>query len=259
MSHPATVTLFGLPFVSRGIEVVKKEITAHLTEGAPLTVFTPNAEILTKALHDKAAFQLLRRADLLLPDGIGVLLLSRRQRTPIQERIPGIELGEWLLSYAAEHRLPVYLLGGAEGVAKRAAEKLQRRFPALVITGTHHGYPSPEEEEALLRSLEKAAPRILLVCMGFPKQERWILAHRDRIPSAVALGLGGALDVWSGDFRRAPKTVQRLGAEWLWRILQSPRRLLRLRFLFPFGRLFLLPKKPSALSRRKDKRGAQDP
>lgn len=243
MPTPNTATLLGLPFSTLGMDALQKKLSRHLETNTPLTVFTPNGEILTRVLRDPSLHRLLRKADLLLPDGVGVLLLSRALNRPVRERLPGIDVGERLLQYAARHRYPVYLFGGRAGVAERAAKELSRRFPGLWIVGTHHGYPSPREEEALLRSIERTAPQILFVCTGFPEQERWILSHRDRFPHALALGLGGALDVWSGDCLRAPKLLQELGVEWLWRVLCSPRRIPRLRFLFPFLLILLAAQK----------------
>lgn len=196
--------------------------------GDALTVFTPNAEMLAAARHNGALRSLLRCGDLLLPDGIGACILSRFR---IRRRIPGIEMGEALLSAAARRGDRVYLLGGKPGVARRAAVRLKRCRPHLNIAGTHHGYfaEGGREERELLQEIIRARPALLIVCLGFPRQERFLCHVKKAIPTLrVGIALGGALDVFSEDVRRAPLLFRKCGAEWLWRIACEPKRARRL-------------------------------
>lgn len=239
-----TVSLLGLPIVSAPCATLHRYLSHSLSKGKRICLFTPNAEMLSRVAEDPHTGALLRSADLLIPDGIGLVLYAKAMDTPLPGRIPGIELGEWVMQYAGSHGLSVYLLGGKPGVADLAAERLRGRFPELSVVGTHHGYVTKEEDASLLRQIQRASPHILIVCMGFPRQEEWILAHRDQIPSLrLAMGLGGALDVWSGRVERAPRLMRRMGLEWLWRVLRAPKRIPRLRFLFPFCRLLLTAKR----------------
>ena len=209
---------------------------------APCVVVTPNALMLERCRRTPHYAALLNRATLSLPDGSGVLRAARRCGTPLRERIPGIEFGEALLQAAAERGERVFLLGGTPGVAARAAQRLIQRFPALQICGTHHGYFNKEGEEnrRVIEVIQRAAPGILFVCFGFPAQEKWIAENESVLPSLrLAIGLGGALDVWSGAKKRAPKWVRRIGLEWLWRALSSPDHLRRLPALPAFLRVAL--------------------
>lgn len=207
---------------------------------APLLVFTPNLEILSKAKHSSEAFKLLMGADLLLPDGIGTQILSGFR---LKERIAGIEIGEALLALSEKEGCRVYLLGGKAGIAKNAAERLTARFPSLSVVGTHHGYFDRQEEYAVTAEIRAASPDLLFVCMGFPRQEDFLVRNRSLLsPVRIALGLGGSLDVWAGDLCRAPVWMQRCGLEWLFRTVQEPNRVKRI-FRSIRGILLPLPQK----------------
>ena len=230
MQAPAkTVTLCGIPFENLSQAEARERIASLLLHRHSATVFTPNPQFLAKAQKDPSLAALLRTADLLLPDGVGLTLAARLCGTPLKARLTGIDTAEWLLSYAAAHELSLFLLGAAPTVADRAAEQLRARFPSLRICGTHHGYfdktKDSEENKRLLAKLRQTAPDLLFVCFGFPAQERWIAENAHEIPSLrLSMGLGGAFDVWSGKLRRAPRILQRCGLEWLWRALREPRR-----------------------------------
>ena len=194
---------------------------------APCVVVTPNALMLERCRRTPHYAALLNRATLSLPDGSGVLRAARRCGTPLRERIPGIEFGEALLQAAAERGERVFLLGGAPGVATRAAQQLIQRYPGLAICGTHHGYFAKEgkENRRVIEVVQRAAPEILFVCFGFPLQEEWMEQNLEQLPSLrLAAGLGGSLDVWAGDLRRAPSFLGNLGLEWAWRMLWEPKR-----------------------------------
>lgn len=201
-------------------------------------VYTPNALMLRACAENPAYVELLNSASMVLPDGSGVLLAAKRQGTPLRERVAGISFGEALLSEAARRGDRVFLLGGRDGVAPRAAERLQKRYSGLVICGTYWGYfeKDGEENRRVLGMIRACRPEILLVCFGFPIQEIWIRENLPRLPSVrVAAGLGGSLDVWAGDVRRAPVFVQRRGLEWAWRMVAEPKRLTQLPEILRFA------------------------
>ena len=169
----------------------------------------------------------------IFPDGIGLLLAARLIGKRLPEKATGIDTAEWLVSLAEERGLRLFLLGGEEGVAEDAARRLCNAHPKLCICGTHHGYfdkrSGSADTEALLSLLRGARAELLFVCFGAPRQERWIAENAARIPTLrLAMGLGGALDVWSGRVRRAPRCWQRAGLEWLWRTLREPTRIKRI-------------------------------
>ena len=239
MKQTSPITLLGIPF----LPLTEREFRARLARlaihGRTAHVFTPNPEMLLLSKNDPEFHTFLCDADLLLPDGIGILLGARIRGTPLPARATGIDSAEWLLSFAAKHSLRVFLLGGRCGVAEDAARTLAARFDGLSICGTHHGYfdkakESPENK-AVLALLREAKPDLLFVCFGAPAQEKWISENADEIPSLrLCMGLGGALDVWSGRVERAPRLWQKLGLEWLWRTLREPKRIRRLTVLPKF-------------------------
>ncbi len=226
------VTILGIRFQNLTREEVKEQLRGILNSVPPANAkaFTPNPEMLQKAYQNAELSGLLNSAELLLSDGIGVMLAARIKGTPLLSRITGIDTGEWVLRYASSHGLSVFLLGGKEGVADAAANRLGKVLPDLNICGTHHGYfektTACDENQSVLDKLQQAKPDILFVCFGFPTQEKWIAENTPSLPSLkLSMGLGGALDVWSGNIKRAPKFLQKIGMEWLWRALRQPRRL----------------------------------
>jgi len=190
--------------------------------GPPRIIVTPNTLSVLRARRDPALQSVYDRADLVLPDGIGVVWASRRLRDALSERVTGVDLAEAVLPIAAQRGVSVYLLGGRPGVAARAAARLSERFPELAIAGARDGYF--RDETAVWRAIEATGAGLLLVGMGVPRQERFMARHALARRGPVMIGLGGALDVFSGDRARAPLAWRRLGLEWLFRILQEPRR-----------------------------------
>lgn len=212
------------------IDAVRSEEALELAlEGEGLTcVVTPNVLMLDACRRDGDLRRLLCRADLSLPDGAGVLWMARRQGTPLSERIAGIDFGEMLLGEAERRGLRVFLLGGREGVALRASERLRQTYPRLSVCGVQNGYfdRTGKENAEILDRIRRRRTDVLLVCLGFPLQERWILENRDALSGVrVAAGLGGSLDVWAGKVRRAPRPIRAMGLEWAWRMAMEPRRL----------------------------------
>ena len=189
-------------------------------------VVTPNPEIvwLARTRQDLAAA--VNGADLVIPDGIGIIYAARILGTPLPERVPGIELAQALLSRAAERDLPVYLLGAKPGVAERAAENLRASYEGLRVVGCGDGYFA--EDGPVLESIRASGARLVLVCLGFPRQELWMAAHRDDVGDALMLGIGGSMDVFAGDVLRAPEAWCRAGLEWLYRLLKQPSRIKRM-------------------------------
>lgn len=206
-------------------------------------VFTPNAEMVYAAQFDADLAAALARADLVVPDGAGVVWASRRLGRPVPERVAGVDLGERLVAECARLGPRVFVLGGRPGVAEAAAGHLRRRHPGLRVAGTHHGYFSASEDHAILETLAAAAPDLLLLGLGSPRQEKWLDRHRAELRCRVAIGVGGSLDIWAGTARRAPRAWQRLHAEWLYRLYREPWR---------WRRMLALPRFAWAVLRRGD-------
>ncbi len=243
------LTVRGLPMLSLAPKHLSAFFSALLeSERRGWTIFTPNAYIGACCCRDAALHALLCRADILLPDGVGVLMASRREHrdTPLRHRLPGIEAGERVLQLCATRGLPVYFLGGKPGVATRAARAWEDRLPDLFIAGTHHGYfeEGSREEADILRDIRSSGAEVVLACLGFPRQERWIVMHRKALPKVrLWMGLGGSLDVWAGEIARAPAFFRHLRCEWLWRMLRQPHRFAQLPAMISYVMGTLQPRK----------------
>ncbi|MEW6047908.1 MAG: WecB/TagA/CpsF family glycosyltransferase, partial [Bacillota bacterium] len=250
--QPGPYEILGLPVHPVGLEEAAALVTRWVQErdgasGLLRHVVTLNPEMVMRARKDPGLAGVVSRAELVVPDGIGVVWAARMLGRPALGRVPGVELAERCLRELARLNLPVFLVGGeppgpdGPGVAEEAARRLQARpdLAGLRVAGTHHGYFAfgSDEEERLLRAIEAARPALLLVGMGVPRQEAWIDHRRERLRRAVrvAIGVGGSLDVWAGRTRRAPPAVRRLGLEWLFRAATQPWRLKRLAALPAFA------------------------
>ena len=191
-------------------------------------IFTPNPEIALLASNDDNLKNVLSQADICIADGTGLIMASHLIGAPLPERLAGIELGEFVLEYASKNHLSVFLLGGEIGVAEEAKKQLEAKYKGLHICGTHHGFfdVNGEENNEMIRQINAATPDIIFVCMGFPRQEKWICENKAKIPSLLlSIGLGGSLDVWSGKIQRAPALLRSLSLEWLWRMIKEPKRI----------------------------------
>lgn len=231
-----------------------KELTAslekRLDEGRRTVIFTPNTQMLLRAEQDSGLCRLLKGSDINIPDGIGLIMASRLLGSPLPERIAGIDLAEELIRLSADKGLSVFLLGGKGGNARRAERRLCVKYPLLRVCGCHNGYFTKcgEENERVLRLINKAHPRLLFVCLGSPAQEQWIADNISRLPSVkLAIGLGGSIDVWAGAVKRAPAGIQALGLEWMWRAMLQPKRM---RILADIPHFFYLIEKQKKRSRR---------
>lgn len=223
------IDLFGLNIDNLSKKGAMSRVVRALDGGGQTVVFTPNLQMLDAARKRKKVREMLNRADLLLPDGSSLLLISKMLGKGLSATVPGIEFGEALLTLAARRGLRVFLLGGEQGTAPLAAKMLKCKIDDLCICGTHHGYiKSDGEKDALIKKINESRADILLVCMGFPRQERFILQNKEALSAVkVFAALGGSLDVWSGKITRAPKLFRRAHTEWLWRIAREPSRMPR--------------------------------
>jgi N-acetylglucosaminyldiphosphoundecaprenol N-acetyl-beta-D-mannosaminyltransferase len=217
----------------------------YLLSDRTVQIFTPNPEILLLAREDPTYRDILMSADLALPDGAGVAMVETLRTGRRVRRWPGIEIGELLVRIAAEYEAKIAFVGGAEGVAERAAAMWRNVLPDVRIeifgAGTQiaeDGVAYPTKQDAALTSeIANALPAIVLVGLGAPKQERWIARQAPSIPSArIIIGLGGTFDMWTNDRRRSPILLRKMGLEWIWRLALEPRRwrrILRATVMFP--------------------------
>ncbi len=223
-----TVDILGVLFSRMGVEASADHIFSMLSEEGFHYVFTPNSEIVMSAVKDKDFAAVINSANLLTADGIGIIYASKIIGSPIPERAAGYDISLKLMEKLAANGKSLYLFGSAPGVAKKAAENLMEKFPSLIIAGVHDGYFDKEEEFKIIDDINEKAPDVLFVCLGSPKQEKWIFDSRDKLNTKVAMGLGGCLDVYAGNVKRAPDIFIKLGLEWLYRLIKEPKRFFRM-------------------------------
>ncbi|MFN7016746.1 MAG: WecB/TagA/CpsF family glycosyltransferase [Fimbriimonadales bacterium] len=201
----------------------------------PSLVITADANAVLIALEDAEFRALLERASLITADGAGLLWAGRRLGQPFPERVSGVDLVEQLTRLSHEKGYRLYFLGAAPGVAERAAQNLLVKYPHAQIVGVQHGYFQAADEPAIAAQIAAARPDVLLIGMGMPRQEKWAWAHRDALGVPVMIGVGGSFDVYAGVVKRAPRWMQRTGCEWLWRLIQDPRKIKKVRNLPRFA------------------------
>ncbi|GHU74448.1 N-acetylmannosaminyltransferase [Clostridia bacterium] len=200
------------------------KIFGYLKSGKFHSVYTPNPEMLMLASKSAEFSAVLKRADLLLADGIGIVIAARRNKVKIPERSPGCDTIEALFPLMNNAKMSLYILGAAPGVAQKALERVAQKYPNIVAAGCGDGYFDDEKERIIIKEIQRLKPNLLLVGLGSPKQENFIHRHRKELPVSVAVGCGGTIDVLAGNVKRAPSVFRKLGLEWLCRLLSQPSR-----------------------------------
>lgn len=227
---PPKVVVDGVAFDAVTETQVVDHVLREMSAGRGGMLLTPNVDIL-RQLRRPALQGIAAQADLVVADGMPIVWASRLQGSPLPERVTGASLAESLPAAAASAGRSVYLLGGEEGIAEAAAENLAADHDGLRVVGWHcppHGFERDDEQMgAIVADLERAQPDLVLVGLGFPKQERLIGVLRATLPQAWFIGCGGALTFLSGRVSRAPEGIQKSGLEWLHRLAMEPRRMAR--------------------------------
>ncbi len=219
--------IFGVGFDDLGLDAALAKALELLEAPGPSYVVTPNPELVNHARSLPGYREVLNGAALVLPDGIGVVYAARILGRPLRRgRLPGIDFASALLPELAARGRGLYLLGAKPGVAEQAAENLSARHPGLQICGTADGYFS--DPAAAAAAVRETGAAVVFVCLGAPRQERWMAEWGKESGALLLLGLGGALDVYAGKVKRAPKAFQKLGLEWFYRLLREPRRIGRM-------------------------------
>ena len=193
-----------------------------LRSGSFHYVVTPNPEFILASEKDPEFRRILNEADLVLPDGIGVVYSAKILGTPLKERVPGIDFAADMLAQLNEIGGRLFLLGAKPGVAEEAAANIAEKHPNIVICGTHDGYF--KEDGPVVAAIRQSGADVVFVCLGAPKQEKWMAKNGADTGAHLLCGLGGSLDVFAGVVERAPKFWCDHGLEWLYRLLKEPRR-----------------------------------
>jgi N-acetylglucosaminyldiphosphoundecaprenol N-acetyl-beta-D-mannosaminyltransferase len=224
--HP--IAILGLPLDSLTAEQAVDAIEGLILSGGTHQVATANLDFWLNSLADQHLHRIIAGCSLVLADGMPLVWVSKLMGCPLIERVTGVDLVPRLAKLSAEKGYRIFLLGGRDRVAERAARLLEELYPGVCIVDTYA--PSEEtmallDHSEILSRIHSARPDILLVALGNPKQEKWIWMHRKRLGVPVAMGVGGSFEILVGDVRRAPRWVQRVGMEWAMRFVQEPARL----------------------------------
>ncbi len=219
-------------------EAFDKVIELINTDGFSYMV-TPNSEIVQACIENPSLYKVINSADLVIPDGIGVVYASKILKTPLKEKVAGVEMAEKIVEYAAASGEKIYFFGGAKKTAdtkavyELARDALAQKYPGFEAVG-RDGFFSDEETDDIIADINASGAKILFVCLGAPKQEKWIYKNRDKLTGITfAAGLGGTLDVFAGVAQRAPEFYLKHNLEWLYRFSKNPSRV---------GRMLKLPK-----------------
>lgn len=225
------IDIMGLQFDNITMEEALDAAKALLQGEHAARVVTPNAEIAYEALHDENMRTLLNSAELMLPDGAGVVLASKILKTPLRQKVAGVDFADGLLGVLETTGQSLYLLGSKPGIGELAAQKMMQKHPKLRIAGIADGYF--QDEAPVIDKINASGADVLFVCLGAPKQEQFMARHQKALHVKLMAGLGGTLDSFAGTVKRAPKWMIRLNLEWLYRLIKEPKR---------FKRMLRLPK-----------------
>lgn len=231
-----TVNILDIPVDQVTMDEAVKKIERFTQGDRCHMVFTPNPEIIMLAKENKEMERILLEADLVVPDGIGVVIASKILKGEVlPERVAGFDMTQNTMKQAVEKGYKYYFFGSKPGVADMAAENMRKTYPGIQIVGYRDGYFKEEDIPAIIEDINKSEANILLVALGAPRQELWIDKYKDQIPHVkVAIGVGGSLDGMAGTVKRAPVIYQKLGLEWFYRLVKQPTRAKRMLVLPQF-------------------------
>lgn len=224
-----TIALFGLPITNVNMKEAIERVDGYILSGSVHQIATANLDFARNALHDPYLHSIICDCSMVLPDGAPMVWASKMFGAPLQERVTGVDLVPELARLAADRGYRLYFLGSSEESSSTAVNSLLKRFPKLNIVGRSCPPVAtlPEmDNEKMIAEIQAARPNIIFIGFGNPKQEIWIHRHKDRLPPSVVIGIGGALDMIAGKLRRAPRWIQSLQMEWMFRMAQEPGRLM---------------------------------
>lgn len=229
------VSIFGVDIDNLSMDETVEIVKEYFKSDKLNIIFTPNTEIVMAAKEDTSIRDIVNSADIVIPDGIGLIYGSRIRKKPLKERVTGFDISIKMLEIANENGYSIYLLGGADGVARDAGQKIKKDYPNVKVVGYHHGFfkgshrdiKDSEEEAKIVSEINSLNPDMIFVGLGFPGQEKWIYSNKDKISARIIIGNGGVMDILSGNAKRAPEIYQKMGLEWLYRLAKNPSRITR--------------------------------
>jgi len=228
-----TVTLFGVDVSKMGMQQTVAYLAEAVRRRRATHVVTANPIMFMTGFEDKSFMHMLQNADLVVPDGAGLVWAARKLGKPVAERVAGFDLVQELFRVGAREGWGVYLLGTSQELIEAARDRIASDYPGLRIVGCRNGFFGPDEDDEVIRGIVEAGPDLLLVGRSTYTQDPWIAKYHQRLNVPVMIGVGGSFDVMSGKLQRAPKWMQKAGLEWLHRLLLEPSR---------WRRMLVLPK-----------------
>ncbi|HSH24022.1 MAG TPA: WecB/TagA/CpsF family glycosyltransferase [Massilibacterium sp.] len=235
------VSILSIPFANLSFDEFTSLLFERMQTKTKTFVVTANPEIVMYANAHESYKQMITQADFIVPDGIGIIKAANTLKTPLKERVTGYDTTIRLLEKMNEAKLSVYVLGGKEEVLEKAVQTIESDYPNVSIAGCHHGY-FDWEDKTIAADIKKTKPDLILVALGFPRQEQWIYEHFDMFDRGVFIGVGGTIDVLAGTVERAPMFWQKIHLEWLYRLLKQPSR---------WKRMLAIPKFLMAINKEK--------
>ncbi|GAA0137607.1 WecB/TagA/CpsF family glycosyltransferase [Paenibacillus sp. YSY-4.3] len=227
------VTIFGIPFSKWGMQETVQYLAGAISDRKPHQVITANPIMVMAALENPSYKKMMQQAELIVPDGSGVVWASQVGGDPVVERVAGFDLLHELMKEGERRRWKVYLLGASQEVVQETANRLKTQYPGAEIAGYRDGFFGPEQDDEVIEEIRRTSPDLLFIARGAETQEPWIAKYKQRLAVPVMMGVGGSFDVISGRTKRAPKVFQKLRLEWLYRLIKEPTR---------FRRMLALPK-----------------
>lgn len=209
-------------------------IKRYITSGKPHMIVTADASMIARAQDDTDLRDIINDADLVTPDGSGIIKGAKILGTPLIERVSGVDLARELCRMSAEDGFSVFFLGAEPGIAESAAENLAKSYPGMKVAGIHDGYFKPDNDPEIAGLVKKSGAQALLVAMGIPRQEKFIKQYMSDMGINVAIGVGGSFDVFSGKVKRAPVWFQNHGLEWAYRLAKDPSKISKVSVLPKF-------------------------
>lgn len=216
------IQLFNINVIDGSYQQILAQCYKKIKKKKKCFIITLNSLMINKYVFNRSFQHAVKKADMIVPDGYGIILASRLFRRELKHQIPGIDLMYKILGLAYEKRLSVFLLGGSWPVVEQTYKNFTKWFPNIKFLGRYSGYLSPDEERRVIQGINKLQPDILLTAMGSPRQELWLAKNKDILEAKILIGLGGSFDVASGHKKRAPVKWREKHLEWLYRCLTSP-------------------------------------
>jgi N-acetylglucosaminyldiphosphoundecaprenol N-acetyl-beta-D-mannosaminyltransferase len=217
------VNILGINFINKSFNEVVEILYKSIQANRKSFIVTANPEIVMYAKDNPDYKRIVQSADMVVPDGTGIIIASRILNQPIRERVTGFDLTIRLLEHANENKWRIYLLGGREETNQKAVENIHSQYPHVQIVGSHHGF-FDWENNTVSSQIQDASPDLIFVALGFPKQEQWIAKNYALYSKGLFMGVGGSIDVLAGEVKRAPHIWQRLNLEWFYRLITQPTR-----------------------------------